>query len=392
MSRNAAIALVVAIGAIATLAFVRLRGGGAAGGGRDRGPAPVEVAPVDRGAIELRRVFTGTLEARERFVVAANVGGRVQRLAVDLSDPVDQGQVVAELDDDDEVQDINESAAELASARASLAEAKSALEIAERELDRLIGLEKRGIVSKAELDAGRSRHLARKTAVDVARARLKRSSATLQRARIRSGYTRVVAAWTGDDTRRVVARRHVHEGDTVAAGDPLLTIVDLEPIDAVVYVTEKEYGQLETGQPAEVTTDAYPGKTFTGTLSRLAPVFNERSRQARLEIELANPDGELKPGMFVRAEVVLDRADDAAIVPVAALTVRDGVTGVFVVSGDGSSVSWQPVTPGIRQGDRVQLVGKPPAGRVVTLGHQLIDDGSAITIPQPQTGDAREES
>lgn len=378
-----AIFLAAGLGGLGWAIAARLSNDG--GSGRRSGmtgPAPVEVAPVLQGSIELQRTFTGALEARARFVVAAHVGGRVQRLLVDLADPVDNGQVVATLDDAEHVQTVAEQAAELAVARANLADATSGLEIATRERDRLEALEAQGIVSTSALDSARSDYLARDTALKVAKAHVTRASAALERARIRSGYANVVAAWSGDDEQRVVAERHVDEGVTVAANAPLLTVVAIDPLDAVVHVSEKEYGQLAPGQAATITTDAFPDREFLGSIARIAPVFRETSRQARMELQVPNPDRVLKPGMFVRARIVLGREDDATIVPLSALTTRDGKTGVFVVNDAGDRVAWRAVEIGIREGDRVAVEGDGVDGRVVTLGQQLIDDGSAIEIAQ----------
>ena len=76
------------------------------------------------------------------------------------------------------------------------------------------------------------------------------------------------------------------------------------------------------------------------------------------------------------------------LVPYRALTSRADRRGVFLVSADGKTVSWREVTIGIRDGDRVQVEGAPESGRVVTLGHHLVDDGSAITIPEAGQDDA----
>lgn len=392
MSRKAIITSVLVVGALgAGVAYKLTRGGEANGRGGPGGPAAVEVAPVETGSIELRRTFTGSLEARSQFVVAANVSGRVERLLVDLGDLVKQGQVIAELDDAEQTQGVAEAGAELAVARANVADTASALEIAERELERARELKKRGLMSDAEVDAMKSRHLSRATAVKVARAQLQRALATHRRARIRSDYTRVIAAWSGDDETRVVARRHVSTGDTVGPNDPLITVVDLDPLDAVISVTERDYGQLRGGQEAEISTDAYPGRTFPGTIKRIAPVFRESSRQARMELEISNPDGLLKPGMFIRAEITLDHADGAVIVPEVALTTREGQIGVFVVSEGGDAVTWRPVEVGIQQGDKVQVIGEV-SGRVVVLGQQLIDDSSEITIPERADDEKKEDS
>ena len=115
----------------------------------------------------------------------------------------------------------------------------------------------------------------------------------------------------GGDDRRVVAQRHVEEGDTVAANSPSFTIVELDPMTAVIHLTGRDYGRLESGQPVTLKTDANPGETFVGEVSRVAPVFQQASRQARAELTVANPQHRLKPGMFVRAEAVLERVEDA---------------------------------------------------------------------------------
>lgn len=352
---------------------------------RKRGPAPVEVGPVTTGPIELRRTFTGSVRAKESFVVAANTAGRVRRLLADLSDSVKRGQVVAELDDEEDVQGVSQASAELAVARANLASARSALVIATRELERIKGLQSRGVLPVADLDRAKSQHLAATTAVEVARAQLLRMGAGLKSARIRSNYNKVIAGWTGNDVSRVVAERHVNEGDRVTAGQAMFTVVDLEPITVVVNVGARDYASLAAKQKAIVTTDVYPGRELSGVVQRIAPVFREASRQARVEVELPNTEHLLKPGMFVRARIVLAREPNATIVPAAAVTTRGGKTGVFVVDAAGAKVSWRPITVGIRQDSLVQVKGEGVSGRVVTLGHQLIGDGSAITIPKPGT-------
>jgi RND family efflux transporter MFP subunit len=344
-------------------------------------PVPVEVTQIQRGSITLRRAFSGELEALAEFVVAPKVSGRVERVSVNISDTVRRGQVVAELDNAEFVQAVAQAKADLAVARAKLAEAKSALEIAEREFKRTESLLKKRIASGSELDAARQSLLARQAQLEVAEAQLKKADSSLETANIRLGYTRVTADWTGRDDQRVVAERYVDEGHTVAANTPLLSIVELDPIVGVVFITEKDYARLKPGQLVSLTTDAYPAVKFTGRIDRIAPVFKKSSRQARIELIIENRRYRLKPGMFIRAEVVLDREANATIVPEQALTVRDDKNGVFVVAVDGRSVAWREVTVGIREGERVQIGGQGLSGRVVTLGQQMLVDGSLITIP-----------
>jgi RND family efflux transporter MFP subunit len=382
--RLAIIVLVVAgLGFIAYNQFSS--GNGQAQEDRKAGPAAVEVRPIEQGPIELRRTFSGTLESPAAFNVAPKISGRVAKLAVNVADPVTRNQVVAVLDDDEYVQAVAQAEAELALAKANLTEARNSLQIAERELERMLSIHKQGIASDAQLDTAKANQLTKEAAVSVAEAQISRAEATLATARVRLDYTTVNAAWSGGDDQRVVAERFVNEGDTVAQNTSLLSVVELDPIRVVVFVTEKDYALMKTDQAVQVTTDAFPKEVFQGKIIRIAPIFRQESRQARVEISASNPNHHLKPGMFVRAMVVLDKLPQATIVPVAALTTRDGKTGVFVVNEKEKTVSWRPVQEGIRQDDRVQVVGLDISGRVVILGQQLIDEGSPISISENQS-------
>jgi RND family efflux transporter MFP subunit len=353
-------------------------------GGKALRPVPVEVAQIQRGPIELRRTFSGELEALAEFVVAPKVSGRVEHVFVNIADTVERGQVVAELDNDEYVQAVAQAQADLEVARAKLSEAKSALEIAGREFKRTESLLKRGVASDSEFDAARQERLAKQAQLKVAAAEVTKAESSLETANIRLGYTKVTAGWTGGGEQRVVAERYVDEGQTVAANAPLLLIVELHPIVGVVFVTERDYARLKPGQLVSLTTDAYPDEQFKGRIDRIAPVFRKNTRQARIEMTIGNPQHRLKPGMFIRATVVLARKSEATIIPEQALTKRNDRDGVFIVSENGQSVVWREVKVGIRQGERVQVEGQGLNGRVVTLGQQLVNDGSPITIPDVQ--------
>jgi RND family efflux transporter MFP subunit len=362
--------------------------------GRALRPVPVEVAQIQRGPIALQRTFSGELEALAEFVVAPKVSGRVEQVIVNIADTVKRGQVVAELDNDEYVQTVAQAQADLEVARAKLSEAESALDIAKREFKRTESLLKRGIASDSEFDAIRQDRLAKQAQLKVARAQVTKAESSLESANIRLGYTKVTAGWTGSDEHRVVAERYVDEGQTVAANAPLLLIVELQPIIGVVFVTERDYAHLKPGQLISLTTDAYPDEEFPGRIERIAPVFRKSTRQARIEMTIDNSQYRLKPGMFIRATVVLAQVPEATIIPVQALTIRDDRSGVFIVSEDGRSVAWHEVKAGIREGNRVQVEGQGLSGRVVTLGQQLVKNGSAITIPdmQSQTVNDREKA
>ena len=352
---------------------------------RDTPPAPVEVAPIEQGTIVFNRTFSGTLEATAAFQVSPKISGRVERMAVDLADAVERGQTVVELDDQEYVQAVSQAEADQAVARANLAEAQSALEIANRELGRIETLRTRGVASESQYDVAMTAQLAAQARLEVARAQLQRSGSSLESARIRLDYTKVNAEWSGGSDRRVVAERFVDVGDTVSANTPLLSIVELSPITGAIFVTERDYARIAENQAATLSTDAFPGETFEARVARISPVFRQESRQARVELAVDNPGEHLKPGMFIRVTIELAREEEATLVPEAALTSRSDTDGVFVLSADGGSVVWRPVTAGLREGDRVQISGEGLQGHVVTLGQQLLDDGSPVTIPDADT-------
>jgi RND family efflux transporter MFP subunit len=308
---------------------------------------------------------------------------------VDLGDVVERGQVIARLESAEFQQDLAQASAEMEVAKAQQAEANSAAEIAKREFERTTNLHARGIASDAQLDQARAAELTATSAVAVAGAQLARAQAAMQAAEIRLGYATIRAEWEGGSDTRVIARRWAEAGDTVGANTPILSVVELDPITAVFYATQREYGRLAVGQSVSVSADSFPWRAWEGRIERIAPVFDQASRQARVEVRIANEDFDLKPGMFVRAEVVLDVAEGATIVPSAALTRRDGRDVVFVLDGDGTTVRMAPVRIVVASGERaaVEAVGDESlrGARVVTLGQQLIGDGSAVVIPGEPT-------
>lgn len=354
----------------------------------ERRPAAVRVAAVEIGPIEAQRTYSGSLEATAQFIVAPKTGGRIEELAVRIADKVTRAQVVARLDNAEHQQSVAGAEAEFAVAEANLMEARNALITAERELGRVSTLRERGVSSESQFDAAHANFLARQSQTVVADAQLTRAESALATARIQLGYTEVTADWSDDtDEERFIAERYVNEGDTVSANDPLFLVVELDPITAVIFVTERDYSRLRVDQPVTLQTDAFPGRNFEGRIVRISPIFSTTSRQARVEIEIPNLSQMLKPGMFVRATVVLDRVEDATIVPRTAITRRQDRDGVFVLSEDGGSVRWQPVELGVESARQVEVKNGSDLGKwVVTLGQSLLDDGSRVRLPEGRGG------
>ncbi|MEZ4269188.1 MAG: efflux RND transporter periplasmic adaptor subunit [Myxococcota bacterium] len=343
---------------------------------------PVEVAPIRVGAIERKRTFSGSLDAFAQFDLAPKIAGRVATVAVDIGDTVAQGSVVVTLDDEQARKAVALAEAKLAVARAGVAGASSTLGGARRDLGRERTLHTGGISSDSQLDAAKTREGVAGAAAQVARAQVAEAEAQLAVAQLELEETQIRARWSEGDDARTVAARVVDPGDTVAANTPLLTIVELDPLVAVISVTERDYPLLSVGQTASLVTDAAPGETFAATISRIAPAFSAASRQARVELHVDNSSHHLKPGAFARITISLARADGATIVPEAALSRRKEQDGLFTVNADGT-VTWRVVTVGIRDGVEVQVEGEGLTGQVVVLGQQLLDDGTRVSLPAP---------
>jgi RND family efflux transporter MFP subunit len=358
----------------------------------------VEAQPIRKGVISDIGVFTGSLLPKSQFVVAPKVTGWLKKLLVNVGDTVSQNQVIAVLDDEEFTQQVEQAKAELQVAKANAENCTTDLDLAQREYERAKTLREKQIASASEFDEAEAAFNACQTRLKVAIAQVTQKEAALEAANLRLSYTRVQAFWENADQIRVVGERFVDEGALLQVNQPIVSILQNDPLTAVVYVVEKDYPKVRVGQHAIVSTDAYPDKTFTGSIVRIAPLLKETSRQARVEIEIPNDDHLLKPGMFIRARIEFARHDDATLVPLAALVRRNGKQGVFVVEPasppsagrdtqprqmepNNLKARFVPVTVGIINGELAEVLEPEISGLVVTMGNHLLEDGSDITLP-----------
>ena len=362
----------------------------------------VETRPIYKDTIHDIGVFTGSLEAKSRFDVAPKVAGWLKELLVDVGDTVERNQVIALLDDEEFAQEVEQARAELQVAKANAANYASDLDIANREYERSKQLREKQIASASELDVSEASFNASQTRYKVSLAQVAQKEAALKTALVRLSYTKVRAFWKDDNqpriegalpsnrglqvrdanTPRVVGERFVDVGELLSVNQPIVSILENNPLTAVVYVIERDYPKVTIGQQAVVTTDAYPGRTFTGSITRIAPLLKESSRQARLEMEVPNPDHTLKPGMFVRARVEFSRHENATLVPLPALVKRNNKDGVFVADTKNLKAHFVPVTTGIINGEIVEITEPQISGLVITMGNHLLENGSSITLPK----------
>lgn len=352
-------------------------------------PVAVNVEPVQRVTLADEANFTGTLRPRSRFLVAPNVSGRLHRLAVDMGDYVQRGDLIALLESEEYEQHVAQAEAELDVARAALLEAESSRDVARNDLERITNLHQEQVASDAQLDESRARFRAAEARVEVARAQIRQREAALRSAQARLAYTRLLAVWDGPGDTRRIAERYADEGDMLRANDPVVSIIETTMLLAEIFAIERDFPLITPGQPARLRTDAFPGEVFEGRVIRRAPALDERSRHARVEIEVPNPDDRLAPGMFVRVTIRFAEHIDTLAVPLAAVVRRNGQSGVFRVSDDGKKALFTPIRIGVTDRTHAQVLEPELDGRVVTLGHHLLEDGGAITFGERGGGDAR---
>jgi len=356
---------------------------GSAPAGNQRGVSvAVEIGAIERGPIRDVGLFSGTMIPKSYFTVVPKISGRLKELHVDIGDRLTRGQLVAVLEDEEYQQQVIQAEAVLGVAKATLDEAKSSLELTTRELDRAKALHAKGIFSDSELEAIMARLGAQDARHKVAVAQLANQQAALETAKVRLSYTRIRAAWEKGRDIRYVGERFVNEGAMLSSNTAILSIIELQPITAVIHVTEKDYFRLKTEQSVALTSGAFARTVFKGRVVRIAPLLKETSREARVEVEVENPDGLLKPGMFVNAQIEFARRAETTLVPVSALVTRGGGQGIFLADLEAKKARFRPVTLGIVEGERAEVV-EPPLGPgyVVTLGHHLLEDGTTLILP-----------
>jgi RND family efflux transporter MFP subunit len=343
---------------------------------------PVEVAPIQNATIRDVGTFTGSLFAKSYVIVAPKIAGRLEKLLVNIGDPIKRNQLIAVLDDEEYRQQVEQARAELEVAKAHLIESRSTLDLSKREFERAQALRQKKVASESELDAAQAQFKAQDAKYKVALAQVAQKEAALKATQVRLSYAKIRASWEDGNELRIVGERFVDEGAMLKANDRIVSILDIHFLIGVIHVIERDYSEVWTGQEASLTTDAFPGRNFTGKVVRVAPLLKETSREARVEIEVPNRDRLLKPGMFIRAQIQFARHDNATVIPVTALVKRNGQQGVFIVDTENLKAHFTPITVGIVNGDLAEVVKPSLSGSVVTLGHHLLEDGSSITLPE----------
>jgi len=359
---------------------------------RQNVPVAVEVALIKKASIREVGNFTGSLYPLSEFTLAPKIAGRLEKLLVHIGDTIKDGQLVAVLDDDEYRQQVIQAKAELEVARANFQEQKSIMENAKKEYERTKALRQKKIASESQLDAAESEFKTQQAKLKVAIAQISQKEAALKMAGVRLSYARIKVTENNTNGYKVVGERFVDEGAMLASNTPIVSILDIEKLTAVIHVIGRDYPKIHPGMKTVISTDAFPGRTFDGKVIRIAPFLKQKSREARVEIQIPNVQKFLKPGMFVRVQIQFGEHDNTTVVPIAALVKRNGSPGVFSVDLQKQKAKFIPVTIGIVNGIRAEVLNPAITGAVVTLGHHLLEDGNSVIIPDKKPAKGKQQN
>lgn len=179
----------------------------------------------------------------------------------------------------------------------------------------------------------------------------------------------------------LVKKVAVETGAWITPQSPLFQVVDMDTVEVVVHVPERDIRRVSAGLPARVTVISHPDRVFNGTVSRLSPVVDPVSRTREARISIPNPGHLLKPGMFGEVRIVMRVSTGDLVIPLDAVLEREGRRFVYVVE-EGRAARMEPVF-GIREADRVAVLsGLEPGARVIVIGQQNVDQGDPVNVTE----------
>jgi membrane fusion protein (multidrug efflux system) len=323
----------------------------------------VAVATVREQNLERTEEVQGALFPKERAVLAANVEGTIASISADFGDAVVQGQVLLKIDPREAQLRVDSAQAALDQERAKLANSRAAY-------NRAVELKNEQMMSAQQFD-----QLSAQLRIDEADT--ESAEKALAMARKKLGDDSITAPFAGS-----VQKRMASLGEYVMPGKQLYELIATDPIKLRCPMPERFVPLAKIGMPVQLTIDAKPGATYTGTITRIAPALDETSRTLLVEAEVRNPDGALKPGYF--AHVTMNLGEDRALlVPQSAILRYAGVARVFVVQN--GAVHTREVETGTIVGDRIEITKGLNAGeKVVITDIDRLSDGAPV-IAQEQS-------
>ncbi len=367
-------------------------------------PTSVQTQPVREDVVRRSVDVVGTLAAADEVVVSAETDGTVAKILADLGDRVRSGQPLVELDREKRQYSLDQQRATLARALASygasepgklppieqtpdVKKAEAELQQAKQNYDRTLTLQKRQLVAQQMLDDAKATLQAKQAGYDAAlqnaknlQAQIDAADASMKLADRQLRDTFIRAPFDG-----YVQERLVSPGELVKAQAGVMKVVRIDPLKVTAEMPERMGPWIKTGAPVDLNVDAYPNRTFKGTLSRISPAVNTQTRAFPFEAQVPNNDALLKPGTFARVHIETAQQDKVVTVPYAALQYRYGVNRVFVVNNGALNV--RELKTGDRLGDRIEVLsGVKPGEQIAVTDIEKLVDGMKVTVGAGKTG------
>jgi RND family efflux transporter MFP subunit len=399
-SRRAAIALLALLVLSSATCKSDYPASGRAASGDGKGqPRQVKTVPVVETPIGQTVTVNGTLAAYDQTTVGMKVAGRLQSITVDLGSVVRKGQAIARLEQQDYQLRVQQAEAALAQARARLGlnpdgrddrvtaeqtgtvrEAKARLDEAKAHRDRAARLINQGIIPRAEFDTVDANY---KVAVGnyqdaVEEIRNRQGVLAQRRSELNLAKQQLADTVLYSPMNGVVQQKSASVGEYLAAGAPVVDIVQIDPLRLRVDVPERESNNIRNGQTVRVTVEGDP-EAYLGVVKRLSPSISRQNRVLAVEADVRN-SGRLRPGAFVRAEIVTDQISSAATVPPNAIVTFAGIEKVITVEG-GKAVE-KVVMTGRRGADWVEIKSGVNVGQQVVVNPGNLQSGQAVTVTE----------
>ena len=346
----------------------------------DASPAPaVETVKVVSRKLDLVVPLPAELQPYETVAIYPKVTGFVKWIGVDRGSRVKRGQVLARLEAPEIVSQKVEAQSKLQTAENQRLEAEAKLAAAEGTYQRLqVAARTPGVISENELE------IAQKTA-EAARARaiglrnsIEAAKATLHSVEVMEGYLRIVAPFDG-----IITERDVHPGALVGPSGvpgaqlPMLRVEHISNLRLIVAVPEAYVAGVAAGAKVSFSVPAFPNRGFSGTVARIANSLDDKTRTMPVELDVANPDWELHPGMFPTVSWPVRRKRPSLFVPQSA--VLHTMQGTYVIRVRNGSTEWVNIKPGASSGNAVETFGDlSPEDEVVLRASEELPPGTRV--------------
>lgn len=369
--------------------------GGPAGG--TNSVRSVKVAQARLRPMEGTVTATGLLRADEAATLSVKIAGRLRNLAVDIGTVVKRGDVIAQVEPRDYELRLQQAAAALSQARASVGltldgtddtfdpektsavkEAKAVLNEAARNRDRVLQLSRDGVLSQSELDTVEAAHTVALNRYEAAgeEARTRQAVLAQRRAEVDLAKQQLTDTSLRAPFDGVIQSRLANLGEFLPAGSPVARLVKTDPLRLRLEVPERDAAAVRLNQRVRLTVEG-DTNVHSGALTRVSPAIDDLTRMLLVEADVRN-DGTLRPGLFARAQIVTRENEEGLSIPEGALITFAGLEKVVVVQ-EGKARE-KRVTTGRRGRGWIEIVAGLKAGEAVVIEPGNLRTGEAVTI------------